>query len=133
MFNKEIEKRHLVTFHGNGCIEEKCFINNENLVDSNCHWKNRVYWMSANQEKSCNLKKVIFCGKRKFKLTLKFLHCLPLKIYISWLPATILLLKSDSHFPKKFVSYASIKPFKDDEKCFLLHLKSSFSFLSQGI
>ena len=33
----------------------------------------------------------------------------------------------DSHLPKKFVLFASLKAsFKIDEKCFLCHLKSSF-------
>ena len=37
------------------------------------------------------------------------------------------LLKSDSHLPKKFVLFASLKrPFKNDEKCFLFDLKSPF-------
>ena len=35
-------------------------------------------------------------------------------------------LKLGSHLPKKFVSFASKTPFKNDEKCFLFHLKSFF-------
>ena len=35
-------------------------------------------------------------------------------------------LKSDSHLPKNFVLFASIKTLKNDEECFLFHLKSSF-------
>ena len=38
-----------------------------------------------------------------------------------------LQLKSDSHLPKKFRFYLlQWKPFKNDEKCFLFHLKNSF-------
>ena len=33
-------------------------------------------------------------------------------------------LKSGSHLPKEFVLFG--KPVKNDEKCFLFHLKSSF-------
>ena len=33
--------------------------------------------------------------------------------------------KSDSYLPKEFVLFAFRKPFKNDEKCFLFHLKSS--------
>ena len=33
-------------------------------------------------------------------------------------------LKTDSHPPKKFILLASV-PFKNDEKCFSFHLKSS--------
>ena len=36
-------------------------------------------------------------------------------------------LKSDSHLPKKHVFFASMKALKNDEKCFLFYLKSSFS------
>ena len=36
------------------------------------------------------------------------------------------LLKSGSHFSKKIVLYFSLKPFKNDKKCFLFHLKNSF-------
>ena len=35
-------------------------------------------------------------------------------------------LKLDSHLPKKFVSFALLKAFKNDKKCFLFYLKSSF-------
>ena len=35
-------------------------------------------------------------------------------------------LKSDSHLPKKTCYLPHWKPFKNDEKCFLFHLKSSF-------
>ena len=35
-------------------------------------------------------------------------------------------LKTDSHLPKKIVSFASLKALKNDEKCFLFHRKSSF-------
>ena len=35
-------------------------------------------------------------------------------------------LKSDSHLPKKLFCLAQWKPFKNNEKCFLLHLKSPF-------
>ena len=34
-------------------------------------------------------------------------------------------LKSDSHLPKK-IYLLNLKPFKNDEKCFLFHFKSSF-------
>ena len=34
-------------------------------------------------------------------------------------------LKLDSNLPKELVLFAS-KPFKNDEKCFLFHRKSSF-------
>ena len=39
----------------------------------------------------------------------------------------LLALKSDSHLPKKinFALFASMKALKNDEKCFLFHLKSS--------
>ena len=34
MFNKETGKRHFLTFHSNGCKEEKkCFINKENTTE----------------------------------------------------------------------------------------------------
>ena len=37
------------------------------------------------------------------------------------------VLKSDSHLPKKNLFYLlQCKPFKNDEKCFLFHLKISF-------
>ena len=35
-------------------------------------------------------------------------------------------LKSDSHLPKKFFYRLQWKSFKNDEKCFLFHLKSFF-------
>ena len=35
-------------------------------------------------------------------------------------------LKSDSHLPKKFVLFASLKALKNDEKFSLFRLKSSF-------
>ena len=39
-------------------------------------------------------------------------------------------LKSGSHLPKRIVLFASFEsPFKNDEKCFLFHLKSSFHSL----
>ena len=41
------------------------------------------------------------------------------------------ILKSDSHLPKKMSDFLHWKPFKNDEKCFLFHRKSSFR--SQGI
>ena len=37
-------------------------------------------------------------------------------------------LKSDSHLPKKIVICLIESPLKNDEKCFLFHLKSSFRF-----
>ena len=37
-----------------------------------------------------------------------------------------LKLKSDSHLPKNLCYLFDLKPFKNDEKCFLLHLKKSF-------
>ena len=40
-------------------------------------------------------------------------------------------LKSDSHLPKKLCYLLNWKPFKNDEKSFLFHLKSFFRF--QGI
>ena len=39
--------------------------------------------------------------------------------------------KSDSYLPKEFVLFAFRKPFKNDEKCFLFHLKSSLRFFSR--
>ena len=35
-------------------------------------------------------------------------------------------LKSDSQLPKNFVLFASLKTLKNDEKCFLFGLNSSF-------
>ena len=35
-------------------------------------------------------------------------------------------LKSDSHLLKNLFYLRQYKPFKNDEKCFLFHLKSSF-------
>ena len=35
-------------------------------------------------------------------------------------------LKSDSHVPKKFISFAFLKTLKNEEKCLFFHLKSSF-------
>ena len=35
-------------------------------------------------------------------------------------------LKSDSHLPKQLFYLVQRKPFKNNEKCFLFHLKSSF-------
>ena len=43
----------------------------------------------------------------------------------------IMGLKSHSQLPKQFVLILYWKPFQNDEKCFLLHLKNSFRF--QGI
>ena len=37
-----------------------------------------------------------------------------------------LTLNSESHLPKKFVLLAWLKALKNDEKCFLFPLKSSF-------
>ena len=38
VFNKE--KKHFVTFHGDGCKEKiGHFINSKDAVDSNYHWK----------------------------------------------------------------------------------------------
>ena len=42
-----------------------------------------------------------------------------------WISATC-LLESDSYLPKKLFYLLHWKPFKNDEKCFLFHLKSSF-------
>ena len=45
---------------------------------------------------------------------------------------SLLLLKSDSHLPNFVLIFTSNDShFKNDEKCFLFHLKSSFR--SQGI
>ena len=44
------------------------------------------------------------------------------------LPVIKELLKSDSHLPKKFVLFASMKILKNYEKFFLFHLKSFFRF-----
>ena len=41
------------------------------------------------------------------------------------LSVVVVLLKSDSHLPKKTFLFASM-PFKNDEKCFLFQLKSPF-------
>ena len=35
-------------------------------------------------------------------------------------------LKSGFHLPKKFVFLLHLKPFQNDTKCLLFHLKSSF-------
>ena len=35
-------------------------------------------------------------------------------------------LKSDSHLPKNLCCLLDWKPFRNDEKCFLFHLKSFF-------
>ena len=37
-------------------------------------------------------------------------------------------LKSDSHLPKKLFYLLQLKPLKNREKCFLVHLKNSFHF-----
>ena len=37
-------------------------------------------------------------------------------------------LKLDSHLPKKLLYLLQEKPFKNDEKCFLLNLETSFRF-----
>ena len=39
---------------------------------------------------------------------------------------TVLALKLDSHLPKKIALFTSMKALKNNEKCFLFHLKSSF-------
>ena len=36
------------------------------------------------------------------------------------------VLKSDCHLPNKLVLSTSIEAFKNDEKCILFHVKSSF-------
>ena len=38
----------------------------------------------------------------------------------------IVYLKLNSHLPVKFLLFASIKSFKNDEKCFSFHLTSCF-------
>ena len=43
-----------------------------------------------------------------------------------WMSTSKLHLKSDSHFQKKLCYLLDWKPVKNDEKCFLFHLKSSF-------
>ena len=54
------------------------------------------------------------------------------EVLLSWVTGTkdmssAVCLKSDSHLPKKYLCYLfEWKPFKNDEKCFLFHLKSSF-------
>ena len=63
------------------------------------------------------------CDVMNFEINLIF----PIKPFFSTLPKTHHKnSKSDSHFPKKIVLFASWKPFKIDEKCFLFHLRSSF-------
>ena len=63
------------------------------------------------------------CDVMNFEINLIF----PIKPFFSTLPKIHHKnLKSDSHFPKKIVLFASWKPFKIDEKCFLFHLRSSF-------
>ena len=49
-------------------------------------------------------------------------------VFLFWIYSGVFQqgLKSDSHLPKTFVLFASIKTFKNDEKCFSFHLKSSF-------
>ena len=37
-----------------------------------------------------------------------------------------MLLKSNSHLPKNYFYWLQWKAFKSDEKCFLIHVKSSF-------
>ena len=46
-------------------------------------------------------------------------------IFITFLGPTA-SLKSDSHLAKKLCYLLDWKPFKNDEKCFLFHLESSF-------
>ena len=68
-------------------------------------------------------------------LGLKFLYSSILTIIISYIISTISIiltkLKSDSHLPKKLCQLLDWKPFKNDNKFFLFHLKSFF--LSQYI
>ena len=48
-------------------------------------------------------------------------------IILYYIDYTIILnLKSYSHLPKKLFYLLQSKPFKNDENCFLFHLKSSF-------
>ena len=62
---------------------------------------------------------------------------LPTSVMFSYLPFEVptgvssVKLKSDSHFPNKFVLFTSLKALKSDEKRFSFHLKSSF--LSEDI
>ena len=51
-------------------------------------------------------------------LVLPFLGCLSFE--------TRTRLKSDSHLPKKLLYLLQWKPFKNDEKCFLFHVKVPF-------
>ena len=51
----------------------------------------------------------------------------PLYFHSEIISELLIFLKSDSHLPKKEKHYwLQRKPFKNDKKCFLFHLKSSF-------
>ena len=67
---------------------------------------------------------LVKCKKREcinYSAKGAFDHTLVLSAYTS-----SLILKSDSNLPKKFCYLLHWKPFKNDEECFLFHLKSSF-------
>ena len=71
MFNKETGKRHFLT-HDNGYKEKKSFINSNNLVDSNCHWKHSVEWISIKQEKKLQPQKTYILRKKDPKIRKTF-------------------------------------------------------------
>ena len=63
---------------------------------------------------------------------LSITHMSQLLTFVLWkLTSYLLILKSDLHLSKKLCYLLDWKPFKNDEKCFLFCLKSSFR--SQGI
>ena len=56
-------------------------------------------------------------------------YLLDFSVHIDTLYCTIECLKSDSHLPKKLFCFLQCKPLKNNEKCFLFHLR----FRSQDI
>ena len=87
-------------------------------------------WKNCRQQTSKrSILPKLFCEKvvlKNFsKSTGTYLRC---SLFPNKVAGLVTLLKSGSDLSKKVGLFTSLKPFKNDEKCFLFNLKSSFRF-----
>ena len=102
---------------------EICVIFKNTLFTEHLSWLHLKWFLSAftKYQQHWILKIIRFCASK--------LSYLCRKIYsLFWKRAikSVKLPKSSSHFTKKLFYLLQWKPFKNDKKCFLFHLKSPF-------